>query len=75
MATPYAKSGAVMGIRLHDIPVQIRRRYGRVLYEHAVKDGDLELAIRLNAAIERPSLRVYWLPRKIVFEARRKQQW
>lgn len=67
MATPDLNGGArVMGIRLTDVDIQIRRRRGRALYEAAVADRDLDLALRLNAAIERPSDRVYWLPRKAV---------
>lgn len=75
MATPYVNSGAVVAVRLSDIPIQIRRRYGRALYERAAEDGDLELALRLNAAMERPSERVYWLSAARVREARERQRW
>jgi hypothetical protein len=63
MATPDRNGGArVMAVRLTDVPIKIRRRRGKALYEAAVADRDLDLAMRLNAAIERPSDRVYWLP-------------
>ena len=66
MATPDLNGGGVVGIRLSDIPIQIRRRRGKALYEAAVADRDLVLAVAINAAIERPSDRVYWVPRKAV---------
>lgn len=63
MATPDRNGGArVVAIRLTDIDIKIRRRRGRALYEAAVEDRDIDLAMRLNAAIERPSDRVYWIP-------------
>jgi hypothetical protein len=63
MATPNLNGGArVMGVRLTDIDIAIRRRRGRALYEAAVADRDIDLAMRLDAAIERPSDRVYWVP-------------
>jgi hypothetical protein len=74
MAMPYA-GGGVVGVRLGDIPIEIRRRYGRHLYERAASDGDLELAMRINRAVERPSDRVYWLPRMKVLEIREAQRW
>jgi hypothetical protein len=69
MATPDLNGGArVIAVRLTDVPIQIRRRRGKALYEAAVADRDLDLALRLNAAIERPSDRVYWLPERKVRE-------
>ncbi len=63
MATPDRNGGArVVAIRLTDIDIKIRRRRGKALYEAAVQDRDIDLAMRLDAAIERPSDRVYWLP-------------
>lgn len=61
---PDRNGGAVVPVRLTDIDIKIRRRRGRMLYEAAVADRDLDLAMRLNAAIERPSDRVYWVPEK-----------
>jgi len=66
MATPDRNGGAVVPVRLIDIDIKIRRRRGRALYEAAVADRDLDLAMRLDAAIERPSDRVYWIPQKAV---------
>jgi hypothetical protein len=72
MATPDRNGGArVVAIRLTDIDIKIRRRRGKALYEAAVLDRDIDLAMRLNAAIERPSDRVYWLPRSAVEEVLR----
>ena len=68
MASPTFTGGAVVGVRLTDIDIKIRRRRGKALYEAAVADRDLDLALRLNAAIERPSDTVYWVPRKAVRE-------
>jgi hypothetical protein len=63
VATPNLNGGArVVGVRLTDIDIKIRRRRGKALYEAAVADRDLDLALRINAAIERPSDRVYWVP-------------
>lgn len=70
MATPDRNGGgAVVGVRLSDIPIEIRRRRGRALYEAAVADQDLPLAVAINAAIERPSDRVYWISREAVSRA------
>lgn len=67
MASPTENGGArVMAVRLTDIDIMIRRRRGKALYEAAVADRDLDLALRLNAAIERPSETVYWVPVKAV---------
>lgn len=62
MATPNLNGGAVAGVRLTDIDIKIRRRRGRALYEAAVADRDLMLAVAIEAAIERPSDKLYWLP-------------
>lgn len=67
MAKPDLNGGArVIAIRLTDIDITIRRRRGRVLYEDAVADRNLDLAMRLDAAIERPSDQVYWVPSEAV---------
>ena len=71
MATPDRNGGArVVAIRLTDIDIKIRRRRGKALYEAAVQDRDIDLAMRIAAAIERPSDRVYWLPVTAVEKAR-----
>jgi hypothetical protein len=62
MATPNLNGGArVVSVRLTAIDIKIRRRRGRALYEAAVEDRDLDLAMRLNTAIEEPSETVYWV--------------
>lgn len=67
MVTPDRNGGArVVAVRLTEIDIKIRRRRGRALYEAAVADRDLDLAMRIDAAIERPSETVYWIPRKAV---------
>ena len=66
MAMPDLNGGAVVGIRLSDIPIKIRRRRGRALYEAAVADRDIPLAVAINAAIERPSDTIYWISREAV---------
>ena len=68
MATPNRNGGAVAGVRLTDIDIKIRRRRGRALYEAAVADRDLMLAMAIEAAIERPSDKVYWVPDRAVRE-------
>lgn len=75
MASPDLNGGAVVGVRLTDIPIVVRRRYGRLLYERAVEDKNLDLALRINSAVERPSDKVYWLPRERVLEVRVRQKW
>jgi hypothetical protein len=67
MAKPDRNGGArVVGVRLIDIDIAIRRRRGRALYEAAVADRNLSLAVDIDAAIERPSDRVYWVPLEAV---------
>lgn len=58
--------GRQVALRLCDVPLKIRRTYGRSLYEAAVLDRDLTLAAQLHTAMEHPSQRVYWLPEKAV---------
>lgn len=59
-------AGRQVAVRLCDVPLKIRRRYGHALYEAAVLDSDLLLAAQIHAAMEKPSTRVYWLPEKAV---------
>lgn len=75
MATPDLNGGAFVPVRLTQIPLTVRRRYGRLLYEHAVEDKNLDLAMRINRAVERPSDKVYWLPASKVREVRERQRW
>lgn len=60
------KSGRSVAVRLTEVPLKVRRRYGARLYEQAVGDRDLMLAAQLHAAVESPSDRVYWLPERAV---------
>jgi hypothetical protein len=66
VTTPRTLAGRSVAVRLTDVPVKIRRRHGRRLYELAVLDRDLTLAAQLHAAMEAPSERVYWLPERAV---------
>ena len=61
--------GATRAVRLTDIDLAIRRRRGRALYEAAVLDRDIMLAAAIDAAIERPSDKIYWVPARAVREA------
>ena len=56
------KPGRMVAVRLSDVPLKVRRRVGTRLYEHAVADRDLVLAVQLEQAVENPSDRVHWLP-------------
>lgn len=66
MLTPRPLAGPTQAVRLSQVPLHIRRRYGSRLLDKAAEDGDLLFAAQLKAAIERPSPRVYWLPRAAV---------
>lgn len=59
-------AGRQVAVRLTDVPLPVRRRIGRRLYEHAVEDRDFLLAVEIESAVERPSDKVYWLPEKAV---------
>lgn len=67
MATPNLNGGArTMGVRLTDIDISVRRRYGRIVLERAIKEmnpyATIEFAAELHRAVETPSDKVYWLP-------------
>lgn len=66
MLTPRPLAGPTQPIRLADVPLHIRRRVGWRLIDDAADNGDLALALALKNAVERPSPRVYWLPRRAV---------
>lgn len=66
MQTPRNRAGHSVPVRLTDVPLKVRRRFGEALYQAAVFDRDLPLAAQLHAAVESPSDRVYWLPEKAV---------
>jgi hypothetical protein len=66
MQTPRSQAGRSVPVRLTEVPLKVRRRFGDSLYEKAVLDRDLTLAAQLHAAVESPSDRIYWLPEKAV---------
>ncbi len=64
MATPLNGGVRVVGVRLIDVPIIIRRRYGRILLERTIKEFGpfgLDFAAELHKAVEEPSDRVYWV--------------
>ena len=64
MATPLNGGARVMGVRLTDIDIKIRRRHGRILLERAIKEFGpfgLDFAAELHRAVEEPSDTVYWV--------------
>lgn len=67
MAMPNRNNGgAIAKVRLSDVSIEIRRRYGRLLLDRAIKELDpitaLTFASELHAAVETPSDRAYWVP-------------
>lgn len=66
MATPDLNGGRAIAVRLTEIPLIVRRRRGKALYEAAVADRDIVLAAALHMAIEEPSERIYWVPAEAV---------
>lgn len=65
MTRPTVTGGALTGIRLTEVPIVIRRRYGRILLEKAIRElgpFGLDFAAELHKAVEEPSDRVYWVP-------------
>ena len=65
MATPLYNGGArVVGVRLTEIDIKIRRRHGRILLERTIKEFGpfgLDFAAALHKAVEEPSETVYWV--------------
>ena len=65
MATPNRNGGALAGVRLTDVPIKIRRRYGGLLLDRALKELDplaaLTFAAQLERAVEEPSDTLYWV--------------
>lgn len=68
MASPEMMGRRTIGVRLSEIDIKIRRRRGRALYEKAVLDRDIILAMEIESAIERPSDRIYRVPEAAVRE-------
>lgn len=75
---PASLTGMV-GVRLTDVPLKIRRRVGRQLASRMMLDGDedmMRLLVKrseIEVAIEEPSDRVYMVPRAAFEKA--KQKW
>jgi hypothetical protein len=70
MATPDRNGGALVGVRLTDVPIKLRRYYGSLLLARAIKAMDpiavTDFAAQLHRAVEDPSHRVYWVHREEV---------
>ena len=65
--TPDLNGGRLIGVRLAEVPIVVRRRHGRVLLERAIRElgpFGLDFAAELHRAVEEPSDRVYWVPRE-----------
>ena len=65
MAKPDRNGGALAGVRLTDVPIKIRRRYGGLLLDRALRELDplaaLTFAAQLERAVEQPSDTLYWV--------------
>jgi len=65
MSTPNLNGGAVARVSLTEVPIKLRRFYGRLLLDRAIKEMDsmaaLEFAGELHRAVEDPSDKVYWV--------------
>lgn len=71
MAKPNRNGGgALAGVRLSDIDIKIRRRYGGYLLERAIKELDglsaMTFAAQLERAVEEPSDTLYWVTKSEV---------
>lgn len=68
MAKPDLNGGALVGVRLTEVPLKTRRFYGKVLTDRAAKELEpikaLIFAAELERAVDQPSDRVYWVSRK-----------
>jgi hypothetical protein len=57
----------VVGVRLTDIDLQVRRRHGRILLERTIKElgpFGLDFAAELHKAVEEPTTKVYWVSKE-----------
>lgn len=66
MPTSRSDAGRLVAVRLSDVPLKVRRRFGLRLYEIAVEQRDLVEALDIERAVEHPSDRLHWLPEKAV---------
>lgn len=66
-ATPNRNGGALVGVRLTDVPFKIRKRYGQFVLDRAIKELEpiqaVIFAAELERAVDQPSDRVYWVSR------------
>ena len=67
MAMPDRNGGALAGVRLTEVPLNVRRRYGQLLLDRALKEMEplpaMQFAAELQRAVEEPSDRIYWVPK------------
>jgi hypothetical protein len=63
MSTLSTGGRGLVALSLRDVPIVVRRRYGRRLVDLAAENGDLIGAVRLREAIENPSEKRYVIPR------------
>lgn len=67
MATPDRNGGALAGVRLTQVPLKVRKRYGQLLLDRAIKEMEplpaMQFAAELNRAVEEPSDCLYWVPK------------
>lgn len=74
---PASLTGMV-GVKLSDVPLKIRRRVGRQLAARMMRDGDDDLMrllvqrSEIEVAIEEPSDRIHYVPREAYEKARAK---
>jgi hypothetical protein len=68
MASPDQNGGALVGVRLAEVPLKTRAFYGKVLMDRAAKELEpikaVMFAAQVERAVEEPSDRVYWVSRK-----------
>jgi len=63
MAMPDLNGGALVRVRLTEVKIEVRRRYGRILLDRAIKELEpiaaMEFAAELHRAVEHPSGKTY----------------
>lgn len=68
MAMPDRNGGALAGVRLTEVPLKVRRRYGQLLLDRALKEMEplpaMQFAAELQRAVDEPSDRLYWVPKE-----------
>ena len=66
MAMPDRKNGgALAGVRLTEVPLKVRRRYGQLLLDRALKEMEplpaMQFAAELQRAVDEPSETIFWV--------------